>query len=112
FLFGIFSLATLASTSSSVVSEPRLLHAYRTATPILVDGKGDDEAWQHAQRDTRFTERVPNLGSTPPVDTSVQVAYDDVSLYVIIQGTINGDEAIIRSLRRDSFQIFSDDTVS
>lgn len=106
------SLALSAMQGPEITPAPKTLRASRSPTPIVIDGRGDEVVWQNAEKGRDFAERRPNLNEAPPVETTIQVAYTDTDLYVLVQGVLSGESARIRSLRRDSFDIFSDDTVS
>ena len=60
-----------------------------------------------------MVERSPVPGRTAPVDTQFSVLYDDENLYLGIKcGYPNGTKPRSFELRRDTFNIFSDDTLS
>ena len=58
------------------------IHAVRTATPPVIDGLLDEEAWKLAEGSDGFTQRVPNDGIAPSDPTTVRVLYDDDAVYV------------------------------
>lgn len=113
--------ATLAALAWSLVAAPpadgsyrapeRSYRAVRTVDPIVVDGRADEGTWGVAPADDRFGERQPELGATPPVRTTLQVAYDDLALYVLLECESEPGDVIVRTLRRDNGGIFSDDAV-
>lgn len=76
-----------------------------------MDGRADEEVWRRAPVDDRFVERSPQLGGRPARRTSFQVAYDDQALYFLVRIHMPPKEIRVRTLRRDSFGIFSDDNV-
>lgn len=94
-----------------MVADPRDYTAIRTVDQIVIDGRADEETWKLAPKDDRFVERQPELGAVPPDHTTVQVAYDDTALYVFIDAKSATGEPVVRTLRRDNFGIFNDDTV-
>jgi hypothetical protein len=52
----------------------------RAASPIVIDGKLDETAWQHAERSPRF---VDVIGGTPGLyDTRAAALWDDEALYI------------------------------
>jgi hypothetical protein len=91
--------------------EPRAYRASRTVEVMQIDGRATEQTWQRAPRDDRFVERSPEVGGTPPVRTTLQVAYDDDFLYVLLDCESEPGDVIVRTLRRDNSGIFSDDTV-
>lgn len=94
-----------------VVAEPRAITAIRTTEAMQIDGRATEQTWRDAPRDDRFVERTPEVGGTPPVRTTLQVAYDDEFLYVLLDCESEPGDVIVRTLRRDNSGIFSDDTV-
>jgi Domain of unknown function (DUF5916)/Carbohydrate family 9 binding domain-like len=99
------------ATAPPMAAEPRSYRAVRAVDPIEVDGRGRERTWQLATPDDRFSERQPDLGATPPVRTTLRVAYDDLALYVLLDCESDPGDVIVRTLRRDNPGIFSDDTV-
>lgn len=95
----------------SVEPEPRAYRAIRTHEAMEIDGRATEETWRLAPIDDRFVERIPEVGGTPPVRTTLQVAYDDDYLYVLIDCESEPGDVIVRTLRRDNEGIFADDTV-
>jgi hypothetical protein len=94
-----------------VEPEPRAIRAIRTVEPMQIDGHATEDTWRRAPKDDRFVERTPEVGGTPPVRTTLQIAYDDEFLYVLIECESEPGDVIVRTLRRDNPGIFSDDTV-
>jgi Domain of unknown function (DUF5916)/Carbohydrate family 9 binding domain-like len=104
--------ALAAPASGSVVEpEPRSYRASRTVETMQIDGRATEETWRRAPIDDRFVERTPEVGGTPPVRTTLQVAYDDDFLYVLLDCESTPGDVIVRTLRRDNPGIFADDTV-
>lgn len=105
------SPASGPATGTVVEAEERTYRAVRTHEAMRIDGRGDEETWRRAPLDDRFRERTPVVGATPPVRTTLQVAYDDANLYVLLDCESEPGDVIVRTLRRDNRGIFSDDTV-
>ncbi len=100
-----------AATDGSYRAPERSYRAVRTIDPIVVDGRGTERTWALATPDDRFGERQPDLGATPPVRTTLKVAYDDLALYVLLECESEPGDVIVRTLRRDNSGIFADDSV-
>jgi len=96
---------------TAVEPEERTYRAVRTHEAMKIDGHATETTWKRAPKDDRFRERSPGLGATPPVRTTVQVAYDDTNLYVLIDCESEPGDIIVRTLRRDNGGIFADDAV-
>jgi hypothetical protein len=56
--------------------------AARRDSPVTVDGKLDDAAWQRATPITQFRQSRPNEGQPSALRTEVRVLYDNEALYV------------------------------
>jgi hypothetical protein len=83
--------------------------ATRISTPIVVDGRLDEAAWQSATVLTDFVQQLPKTGYPSKFRTEVRVLYDATNLYV---GSINHDpepsRAITVGLERDFVSSNSD----
>lgn len=69
------------STNPFPCPPDRVAHytAYRTNTPLTIDGRLDEHAWQHAPRSPRFVDLVHG---TPAIhDTRAAILWDDDYLY-------------------------------
>lgn len=106
------SIALAQPDPSPAIDRQRNIQSIRTDGPMTIDGKGTEPVWERATVSENFIERTPNLAADPPVKTSFQVCHDDENLYLLIKGELAHGQPKVRTLRRDSGQIFSDDTVS
>lgn len=91
---------------------PRSIEAVRTKEEMTIDGKSLEAVWSRAPVGGGFQEREPNLGGEPEFKTSFQVAYDANYLYVLVHADIDPGLIRVRTLKRDSFGIFGDSTIS
>lgn len=110
-LAGPGELLAAPASGPIVEPEPRSIEAIRTVEAMQIDGRATEDTWRRAPKDDRFVERTPEVGGTPPVRTTLQVAYDDDFLYVLLDCESEPGDVIVRTLRRDNPGIFSDDTV-
>lgn len=86
--------------------KPELRIARRTGE-LTLDGELNDDAWQHAEHATNFTEADPLQGSKPRSATEAMLTYDDDYLYV---GMIAYDDpSSIRATMTSRDAVFSDD---
>ncbi len=90
----------------------RTYHAIRTIDRITVDGKMTERTWKEVPPDDRFAERQPDVGATPPVRTTIRIAYDDTNLYVFVEAFADPGDVIVRTLRRDNGGIYADDALT
>ena len=59
--------------------------AVPTTSPILVDGKLNEEIWQQAPAINEFVQRDPAEGQPPSMRTEARVAYDAGAIYVAVR---------------------------
>jgi hypothetical protein len=72
--------------------------------PPKIDGVLDDEVWQYAPIATGFTQKQPNEGEPATEKTTVQIAYDDESLYIgIVCYDSEPGKIVSRLTRRDQW---------
>ena len=75
-----------ANEPSVPEKDGKILRAYRIAgLPPTIDGALDDEAWTRAQMIDDFVQNEPDNMAAPRDRTTMQVAYDDRTLYVAIR---------------------------
>ena len=105
-------VVVLLALGAARAERPRL-KASPVSGPIIVDGQLDEPAWAEATVGSRFTERTPNPGAKAAVRTEVRVLHDASALYVAVTSYAAPGE-IPRGLEmtRDSFNVFSDDTIT
>ncbi|HEU0012852.1 MAG TPA: DUF5916 domain-containing protein [Longimicrobium sp.] len=60
---------------------PRVQAVARTS-PIVIDGRLDDAAWQGAPAASEFTQQDPNEGQPATQRTEIRLAYDAEALYI------------------------------
>ncbi|MBK5257632.1 MAG: hypothetical protein JJE39_16530, partial [Vicinamibacteria bacterium] len=84
----ILAVAALVSGSDQISSPAAVaealtqVNAVRVESPIEIDGKLDEAAWQQARPHTTFTQRDPDEGKKATEETDVRVLYDDDSIYI------------------------------
>ncbi len=59
--------------------------AVPVTSPILVDGKLNEEVWQQAPVINEFVQREPAEGQSPTMRTEARVAYDAGAIYVAVR---------------------------
>ena len=110
-MLGSSTAAAAPAAGTAIEPQERIYRAIRTHEEMRIDGKATEETWSLAPKDDRFRERTPDVGAKPPVRTTLQVAYDDDYLYVLLDCESDAGDVIVRTLRRDNPGIFSDDAV-
>ena len=78
------------------------IHIRRTNLPIIIDGKGNEEAWQTTATAKSFYSVLPMDTGLAKVPTEVRMCFDDQNLYIlaICTKTVKGAD-MVESLRRD-----------
>ncbi len=78
------TVLTFCAAASVVSARQRPAHGavptvqtIRATTPIVVDGRLDDEVWVRATPATEFTQREPDEGKPATEATELRIAYDD-----------------------------------
>lgn len=112
-LFPIVALAAVVTLPSVARADPPRLVAVERDGPIQIDGRLHEPEWSAAPVGRDFTERTPNPGDAPPVQTTVRVLFDADALYVAIEAHLaEGEAPRAFELSRDSMEIFEDDAIS
>jgi len=80
-------------------------------SPIKIDGKLDDKAWQLVEPTKNFWQYFPADSVHAKYDTEIYMAFDAKNLYVGIKLYAKGNDYIIPSYRRD-FRATGSDNIS
>ena len=105
------ALPTLGSPE--IANEDRLdVPLTRVTTPPRLDGVLNDRSWQQAPVITPFTQIEPDEGTPPSEATTVQLLYDDTTLYVGIRAWDSRPEDITASQMQRDADLDNDDHVT
>ncbi len=92
---------------------PKHYDAPRVSTPIRIDGKLDDAAWQAAAWTDSFVDIEGNSKSKPRFRTRAKIAWDDTHLYIAAEmeephvwGTLTKHDSVI--FHDNDFEVFID----
>lgn len=92
---------------------PRQYHVYQTTTPIKLDGKPDEAAWQKAAWSQDFTDIEGDKQPAPALRTRLKMLWDKQNLYILaemeephIWATLHQHDTII--YHDNDFEIFVD----
>ena len=114
-LAGLPMAATARAQQPAAHGPVPTVQAVRTSSPIVIDGRLDDEVWLRATPATAFTQRDPEEGKPVSEPTELRVAYDGDALYVGVRMRDREPSRIARQLARrdqegeaDSFWLFLD----
>jgi hypothetical protein len=102
-----------ASSPSPLPNGP--VRAERTPTPITLDGRLDEPAWQAAPAAGGFLQRDPDQGQPATEPTEVRLLFDDHAIYVGARLSDHAPDLIARQLSRrdaaaeaDTFTLYLD----
>ena len=97
-------LSTMALfMAANLVADSQTIEAVKFQTPPTVDGKLDDDCWQHVTRVDEF--KIAELETTVPDKTEVYLGFDDEALYIGFRCVQEEPSMIANQTRRDgSFQ--------
>jgi len=105
-------LQTATSPSGDGVAPPpstaTRATAVRAKTPVVIDGRDDDDVWRVAPAITQFREFQPKEDGDPRFATEAKVAYDDRNLYVFIRAFDPHPDSILKLLARRDVRAATD----
>ena len=87
---------------SQKINDDYRLHIKRASSPVIIDGKADEQAWKDAEVASDFYMILPMDTSFSQVETEVMMTYDDERLYLLVinHHAVPGPY-YVESLRRD-----------
>jgi hypothetical protein len=74
--------------------------AIPVTSPVVLDGKHNEEFWQQAPAIVDFVQREPAEGQAPTLRTEARVAYDQSALYVAVRAVDTDADKIVGILTR------------
>jgi hypothetical protein len=69
-------------------------------SPIVLDGRFNEEVWRQAPAISEFQQREPAEGQAPTYRTEARMAYDDAALYVAVRAYDTEPDKIVGILTR------------
>ena len=98
----LFSCLLAAGAFAQKKNASYQYHIRRAASKIVVDGNGDEPAWQQADSAANFQMVLPMDTSLAKIPTVVRMTYDDRNLYIlaVCYTNIPGPN-MVESLKRD-----------
>ncbi|MEM7677932.1 MAG: carbohydrate binding family 9 domain-containing protein, partial [Myxococcota bacterium] len=108
----ILILTTLTHFGAAPPERKRIQAAPLGDTPLKVDGRLDEAAWQRAPIASGFVERTPQPGQPASNRTEFRVLYDKDTVYVGLVMWTDGIAPRAWERARDGFGVFSDDAIS
>jgi hypothetical protein len=87
---GLLAALALLAPAASEANERRLVLAVDAIvipanSPIVLDGKLNEEIWQQAPAIADFLQRDPDEGKGATMRTEARIAYDDAAVYVAVR---------------------------
>jgi hypothetical protein len=102
-----------AMDEPAIAWQPEHYVAYRAAAPIVVDGRLEDTAWQHAAWSSDFVDIEGSLRAAPHLRTRVKMLWDSTYLYFAAEmeephvwATLSARDAVI--YHDNDFEVFLD----
>lgn len=102
----------LCALALSTTAHADVAHAVRRTTPVSIDGRLDDAAWQGAPRHTGFTQRAPRDGAKASFETTFSVLYDDAAIYVAVWASDPSPAEVRRLLTRRDIESAASDVIA
>ncbi|SFD31634.1 Carbohydrate family 9 binding domain-like [Chitinophaga sp. CF118] len=110
---GVVCLSQANAQLKPAYIAPRQYHCYQTLTPIKLDGKPDEKAWQQTAWSDDFTDIEGDKQPEPPMRTRLKMLWDSRYLYIFaeledenIWATLHQHDTII--FQDNDFEIFVD----
>ena len=110
-LFSLPAFVIFAAAAQNAQSAPLSYDCHRAATPIHIDGKLDDPAWNSAPWTSDFVDIEGAAKPIPRFRTRVKMLYDDHYLYIAAQlqepnvtGTLTQHDSVI--FHDNDFEVF------
>jgi len=103
---GLFlAVVAILTAAAAEANERRIVLAVDAVaipatSPIVLDGKLNEEIWQQAPAVVDFLQRDPDEGKEPTMRTEARIAYDDAALYVAVRAFDTDSARIVGILTR------------
>ncbi len=88
--------------------EPPTIYANYTNTPILLDGKMEEDVWTKAKESDSFWQYFPTDSILANYQTRVKILYDAKNIYIGIKAFSKDQNFVINSLKRDFYPLNTD----
>ena len=105
------ALFAVLASAQAPGTPPKSYDCYRTPTPIRIDGKLDDPAWQSAPWTTDFVDIQGSAKPKPRFRTHAKMLWDDTYLYIAaeieepdVKATLTQHDSVI--FRDNDFELF------
>ncbi len=95
----------LLSFSSGIHAQVRSYTTQKVKGTIpIIDGLGNDPAWDQVEWGGEFTQWQPEAGASPSQPTNFKILYDEKNLFVLIRAHDDEPDKIVKRMsRRDGF---------
>lgn len=103
--FSTFSLVIMAQNNAGQ------LNAKYISEAMQIDGELNETAWKNTDKSSPFWQYFPSDSISAKYQTTIQIAYDETTLYVGIRAEAVDNDFVVSSLRRD-FSAVRNDNVS
>ena len=96
----LFAPTFAAATERRAVVAAADAVAVPSTSPIVLDGRLNEEIWQQAPPVVDFVQRDPAEGAEPSQRTEARIAYDEGALYVAVRAFDSDPDSIVGILTR------------
>jgi hypothetical protein len=92
----------VAQNQQATSSDERTTTAIRATSPIAVDGRLDEPAWQSAPPARGFIQNEPREGEPATFDTEVRIVYDEEAIYFgVVAADPDPSRIVVADLKKD-----------
>ncbi|MDC8005849.1 DUF5916 domain-containing protein [Aureisphaera galaxeae] len=108
FLYYLLFLTTACSFYSNAQNTPKSITAKFIQGEITLDGELNEAIWETTDKSSEFWQYFPTDSIPAKFQTTIQVAYNETTLFVGIRAEAPNSEFVVSSLRRDFSAIRND----
>jgi hypothetical protein len=101
FVLFIFFSNNILAQNNGINKQKYRVAIKKAVDEIQIDGKLTEQSWKTADKATQFLNKWPTDVGMPPLQTEVQLTYDDNYIYVAAICHEDSAEHVIQTLKRD-----------
>ena len=97
----LFCLLVVIINSYKIYSQSRDIIVKTTNKQIIIDGLGNDKAWENANEINDFFQHFPSDSSMAELKTTIKIIRDESNIYLLAISNTKNKKYVVPSLRRD-----------
>jgi|TARA_B110000240_G_scaffold196610_1_gene249242 hypothetical protein len=97
----LFCLLIVLINSYKIYSQSRDIIVKTTNKQIIIDGLGNDKAWENANEINDFFQHFPSDSSMAELKTTIKIIRDESNIYLLAISNTKNKKYVVPSLRRD-----------